>query len=152
LRTPTAPSKRCVDTTRSTSDGARDGTDLLVSVTEVPSSFDVTAFDAGLERATLEPTPSRTRPFERIREATHRLGSEERLLPRRWERIGEVVLLRPPTGVQWGDAAPRVAAVYGETLGAKTVVEDLASMHRRFAKSYGPRIQPLVLKTMIVCA
>ena len=32
-------------------------------------------------------------------------------------------MLRPPNGVQWGSVAIQVAAVYGETLEAKTVVE-----------------------------
>ncbi|HKZ24140.1 MAG TPA: hypothetical protein VJ224_07040 [Thermoplasmata archaeon] len=32
-------------------------------------------------------------------------------------------MLHPPNGVQWGSVAIRVAAVYGETLEAKTVVE-----------------------------
>jgi len=48
-------------------------------------------------------------------------------LPKRWERIGDVLLLRIPP-----DLAPHrdaIATVYREALGVRTVVEDLTSIH-----------------------
>lgn len=48
-------------------------------------------------------------------------------LPKRWERVGDIVLLRIPE-----DLAPHreeIASLYREALGARTVVEDLTSIH-----------------------
>ncbi len=48
-------------------------------------------------------------------------------LPKRWEKIGDVLLLRIPA-----DVAPHretIAAIYQRVLGVRTVVEDLTNVH-----------------------
>ena len=67
-------------------------------------------------------------PFAEIR---RRIGSQAgidvELLPRGWERIGEVVVLRIPRKLaRWRE---EIATAYGDVLRAKTVVEDLAKIH-----------------------
>ncbi len=48
-------------------------------------------------------------------------------LPRRWERIGDVLLLRvPPELAPWREA---IATIYRDILGVTTVVQDLANVH-----------------------
>src|SRR5881396_1137002 len=67
-------------------------------------------------------------PIEAIRREAGRIpGLDVRRLPRRWEKIGDVLLVRLPREVfQWRDA---IAPIYARALGAKTVVEDLGSIH-----------------------
>ncbi len=51
-------------------------------------------------------------------------GLDVHLLPRKWERIGDVLILRfPPEVSPWREV---LAPIYAHALGAKTVVEDLA--------------------------
>lgn len=54
-------------------------------------------------------------------------GVPLRAVPRRWQRIGDVIVIRIPPG---GRAhAPTIGRVLGETLRAKTVVEDVSGIH-----------------------
>ena len=65
------------------------------------------------------------RPIDTIRSrAARRLGLDASRLPRKWERIGHVLLLRLPRDLSpW---AEELASIYADVLGAETVVEDLA--------------------------
>ncbi len=70
------------------------------------------------------------RPFDAIGEAARGAGLKPNALPRGWKRIGDVVLLRRPRSMRWREDEPRrIGAVYGSALRARTVVEDLASIH-----------------------
>lgn len=54
-------------------------------------------------------------------------GFHADLLPRGWERIGDVLMLRIPRKLApWRE---EIAATYGDVIGVKTVVEDLAKIH-----------------------
>ena len=67
-------------------------------------------------------------PFDRIRaRASAIAGLDADRLPRRWERVGDVLLLRIPR-----DLAPwreTIGSIYQEVLRVRTVVEDLAKIH-----------------------
>ena len=55
------------------------------------------------------------------------LGLDVDRLPKRWEKVGDVLLLRIPA-----DLAPHretIAAIYRDVLGVRTVVDDLTSIH-----------------------
>jgi len=67
-------------------------------------------------------------PIDVIRgEASRIAGFDAGALPRRWEKVGDVLLLRPPPDLApWGDAIGRI---YANVLGASTVVEDRARIH-----------------------
>lgn len=72
-------------------------------------------------RRALPPTP-----FEQIAERARRAGLDPRGLPRRWEKVGDVLVLRFPPGLD----VPReaIAPVYAGVLGAKTVVEKMGGV------------------------
>lgn len=53
-----------------------------------------------------------------------RLPGDLRRLPHRWQRLGDVLVLRGVSRV-FGEQAEEVARVYAETLGARLVLEDL---------------------------
>ena len=67
-------------------------------------------------------------PIDVIRKRAGRIaGLDLRRLPRRWRRIGDVLILVFPADLSpWKDA---LAPIYAEVLGARTVVEDLAWVH-----------------------
>lgn len=67
-------------------------------------------------------------PLEDVRSRAASIpGLDAERLPRGWERIGDVVLLRfAPDLEPYREA---IAALYREALGAQTVVEDLARIH-----------------------
>lgn len=60
-------------------------------------------------------------PFQRIAERARRAGLDPRAFPRRWEKIGDVLVLKLPPSLD----VPReaLAALYATVLDAKTVVE-----------------------------
>ena len=76
----------------------------------------------------LKGTPSRPSPYDVVRTRAASIpGLNADCLPKRWERIGDVVLIRIPS-----DLAPRkeeVGRLYREALSARTVVEDLTNVH-----------------------
>jgi len=67
-------------------------------------------------------------PFAEVRRRIESMaGIDTDLLPRGWERIGDVLILRIPRKLAlWRED---IATAYGDVLGAKTVVEDLAKIH-----------------------
>src|SRR5207302_2113026 len=49
------------------------------------------------------------------------------IAPRRWKRLGDVVILRIPPEAQ--AHAHAMAGIYGDVLGARTVVQDASGIH-----------------------
>ncbi|HEY5539757.1 MAG TPA: hypothetical protein VIL58_09530, partial [Thermoplasmata archaeon] len=106
-----------------------DGSVLLVPIREETAAFHVESFGAAIGDAPFDRTPRPVRPFDAIGQAARAAGLKASVLPRRWERIGDVVLLRPPRNMHWReDESRRIGAVYGSALHVHTVVEDLASI------------------------
>lgn len=60
-------------------------------------------------------------PYERVREACRLPGEVKDLLPDRWEKVGEVLLLRFPTALRSHQQA--VCRAYASVLGAKAVLD-----------------------------
>ncbi|MFQ5919901.1 MAG: class I SAM-dependent methyltransferase family protein [Thermoplasmata archaeon] len=65
-------------------------------------------------------------PYQEVRLAAALPEPLKGLLPRRWERIGEVVVLRLPQGL--APHRKEVGEAYGRALGAKAVVEETAKI------------------------
>lgn len=108
---------------------AKRGADVLIPVVGEPpfSLVDYAArWDAG---ATLPKRIMPRDPWDSLRETLRAEGIRPEIAPRRWRRIGEVVVLRIPKEGQ-GDAHA-IARVFGSTLGARTVVEDRSGIHGR---------------------
>ena len=103
------------------------GNSILVPVTGEPR------FDLAPLRARLEPhvdLPHRLRPRDprhEIRERLEAAGIPVAHAPRRWERIGGVLVLRLPSEGQ--PQARVIAKIFGMVLGARTVVQDRSGIH-----------------------
>jgi len=66
-------------------------------------------------------------PHKLLRERLDAAGIDPEGAPRRWRRIGDVVVVRvPPPGRK---QAHTIGEIYGRVLGARTVVEDLSGVH-----------------------
>ncbi|HVG36822.1 MAG TPA: hypothetical protein VNA10_03740, partial [Thermoplasmata archaeon] len=109
--------ERLVDRTMKT---VKRGDSILIPVTAEPH-FDLAPFRARLElRLDL---PNRRTPRDPRREIRDRLMAAEIPLehaPRRWERIGDVLVVRLSSEGQ--SSARAIAEIFGTVLGARTVV------------------------------
>jgi tRNA wybutosine-synthesizing protein 2 len=116
---------RALDTTRRP---AAEGGFLLVPVQAVPPPpFDPAAFGAEAVAAVLVRSPRPAEPMESIRSMAGKIaGLDPRLLPRRWELVGDVLVLRVPPALRpyLGELLP----IYARVLGARTVLEDVAGV------------------------
>jgi len=97
------------------------GVEVLIPLRAAPS-IDLAAFGARLESVEgLEARPRPRSPLEALKEAFDRAGIPAGVRPSRWERIGDIVLVR------LAEPARPFAAAIGRTLGtvlhARTVVE-----------------------------
>src|SRR2546427_462934 len=63
----------------------------------------------------------------RYRERLRAAGIPVERAPRRWERIGDVLVLRFPPGEP--REAPTIAKIFGTVLRARTVVQDVSGIH-----------------------
>jgi tRNA wybutosine-synthesizing protein 2 len=103
------------------------GDDVLIPVTaDPPLSLD--AYGAHIESVdTWEHRPQARDPQAELRERLRRYGVPQDVAPTRWERLGDVVVVR------LSDAAQRYGAAIGtalaEILDARTVVEDCSGIH-----------------------
>jgi len=103
------------------------GDTILIPVTAEPH-FDLAPF-----RARLEPhldLPNRCTPRDPRLEIRDRLMAADIPLehaPRRWERIGDVLVIRLPSEGQ--SSARAIAEIFGRVLGARTVVQDRSGIH-----------------------
>src|SRR5437879_10917655 len=103
------------------------GDAILLPVTAEPH-FDLTPFRARLEEHV--DLPHRFGPRDPRRELRERLsaaGIPSEHAPRRWERIGDVLVIRLPSEGQ--ARARQIAQIFGTVLGARTVVQDLSGIH-----------------------
>ena len=116
--------ERLVDRTMKT---VKRGDAILIPVTAEPH-FDLAPF-----RARLEPDvdlPHRVRPRDlhnEIRERLKAAGIPLAHAPRRWERIGDILVLRLPSEGQ--SQARTIAKILGTVLGARTVVQARSGIH-----------------------
>src|SRR5439155_11637545 len=90
--------------------------------------FDLVGFRARMEDGAALPVRSPPRdPRQEIRERLDAAGIRLEAAPRRWERIGDVVVLRLPPGNPAN--ARRIAEIFGTVLDARTVVQDVSGIH-----------------------
>ncbi len=117
-------SERLVDRTMKTE---KRGDAVLIPVHSAP------AFDLGPFRARVEEhqsLPVRVAPRDlrqEIRERLRAAGIPIERAPRRWERIGEILVLRVGPGER--REARAIAEIFGTVLGARTVVQDVSGIH-----------------------
>ncbi len=103
------------------------GDEVLIPVTaEAP--LDGAGFGARFEDHATLPLRARWRDPRRALEGRlHAQGVPPDVAPRRWERIGDVLVIRVSREAR--PYADTIAAAYGEVLGVRTVVEDLSGIH-----------------------
>jgi tRNA wybutosine-synthesizing protein 2 len=103
------------------------GDAVLIPILRKPP-VDLGAFGARIESVEgLESRPPPRDPVTVLRERFASAGIPLEFGPARWERIGDVLVLR------FGKAATahreKIAQIYAEVLGARTVVEDVSGIH-----------------------
>ncbi len=82
------------------------------------------------ETERLDPRPSPRNPRDELRRRLQRYGVPLELAPTKWERFGDVVVIRLKEEARgFGD---RIGTAFAETLDAQTVVEDLSGVHGVF--------------------
>jgi len=100
---------------------------IVIPVTAEPV-FDLVAFRARMEDGAALPVRSPPRdPRQEIREQLDAAGIRLEEAPRRWERIGDIVVIRLPPGNPAN--ARRIAEILGTVLDARTVVQDVSGIH-----------------------
>ncbi|MGI0149147.1 MAG: class I SAM-dependent methyltransferase [Thermoplasmata archaeon] len=105
----------------------KDGGEVFIPVI-APPSFRLEPF--GARWCEGENLPRRTMdrdPWDRIREGLQAAGIRPELAPRRWKRIGDVLILRIDSAAR--RHANAIASIYGRVLGAHTVLEDRSGIH-----------------------
>jgi tRNA wybutosine-synthesizing protein 2 len=106
--------------------GKRDG-EVLIPVCGDPAA-DLGRYGARIEdRDGLEPRPRARDPRAELQERLKRYGVPDGVAPSKWERFGDVVVLRLSEAAQEYRAA--IGSAFAETLDAQTVVEDISGIH-----------------------
>ncbi len=101
--------------------------DVLIPVIREPP-FDVARFGARLERAEgLSPRPASRNPHAELRERARRYGVPPELVPTRWERFEDVIVVRLSEAARRFGSA--IGTAFAEVLDARCVVEDLSGVH-----------------------
>ncbi len=106
------------------------GNYLIIPVTDAPPE---TFQRWGLSVESGRKTPSRgtlETPFEKIRNELDFAKDLDRLLPRRWEMLGDVLVLDMPEGL--AGKIKEVAGAYAKILGARTVVDNKGVINGEF--------------------
>ncbi len=80
-----------------------------------------------LETEDLESRPSPRNPVEQLRQRLGELQVPWDAVPKKWERIGDVVVLRIPPAGRVDEM--KIARAFAEVLHAGTVLEDLSGVH-----------------------
>ena len=78
----------------------------------------------------LDPRPVTRDPHDELRERLRRYGVPPGLAPTKWERLGDVLVLRLSEAAQEHGAA--IGSAFAETFDAQTVVEDVSGIHGVF--------------------
>jgi tRNA wybutosine-synthesizing protein 2 len=103
------------------------GPDVVIPVISCPP-IDLSAFGAHLEPAAeLPPRPPARNPQEMLRRRLVSAGISPDLAPSKWERIGDVVVVRLLEAAR--AHAETIASALGEVLRCRTVVEDRSGIH-----------------------
>ena len=103
------------------------GSEVLIPLVRVPP-WPVAAYDARVEEiAELPPRPRPRDPRERLRERLAQARIPIGVAPMHWERLGDVIVLRLSHEARAHAAA--LGRIFGEVLGARTVVEDVSGIH-----------------------
>src|SRR5256712_9229598 len=93
-----------------------------------PAPLDLARFGARYEdHATLSPRSTPPSARRAIEERLLARGVPRELAPQRWERIGDILAIRVSAAAR--PHAERIAAVCGEVLRVRTVVEDRSGIH-----------------------
>ena len=100
---------------------------VLIPVTGEPP-IDLAHYGARFDRDVTLPMRTVPRdPRVLVRAELEAAGIPTSAAPRRWERIGDVLVIRIPKESQ--DHAQAIAEIYGRVLHARTVVEDESGIH-----------------------
>ena len=105
----------------------KSGREILIPVVGEPP---IPLARHGARWKTDERLPSRSparNPRDRLDERLRAAGIPLAIAPRRWKRLGDVVILRILPGAQ--AHARAMAEIYGSVLGARTVVQDISGIH-----------------------
>jgi len=104
----------------------RDGS-VVIPLTSSPE-FDVATYGAELLREVdLPPRLARTDPAARLEVEFAKERIPKSAIPRKWRRLGDVVIFRlPPEARKNGEAVGRI---FAEALAARTIVEDRSGIH-----------------------
>ena len=104
------------------------GERVLIPVIAEPP-FDLATYRANwmTNPKDLRRRPSSREPRSILRDALVAAGIRPELAPRRWRRIGDVLVLRMRPDAR--RMARAIATIYGTTLGVRTVVEDRSGIH-----------------------
>ncbi len=117
-------SQHLVDRTMKTE---KRGDAVLIPVRSAPA-FDLGPFRARMEGDQSLPIRLAPRdPRQEIRERLRAAGIPVESEPRRWERIGDILVLRLGPGEL--KEARTIAEIFGTVLGARTVVQDVSGIH-----------------------
>jgi tRNA wybutosine-synthesizing protein 2 len=104
------------------------GPDVLIPIRG--AGFDATALGVRIETAELEPRPRPRDVLAALRAAFEANGVPQEVRPSRWERLGDVVLVRLPRGAD--PHASSIGRILGEVLRVRTVVQDVSGVHGPF--------------------
>ncbi len=103
------------------------GGDVLIPVTTTPP-LDLARFHAHLDQSpNLSARPVARNPSEAYRRRAHRYGVPTGLAPTRWERFGDVAVVRLSENAR--EYGPAIGAALAETLDVQAVVEDVSGIH-----------------------
>jgi len=115
-----------------------DGADVLLPLSARPDDELVARLGIAIEEGDADEREFRRAPQELVAEAADIPDELKIFLPRRWERVGDIVTLRMPPELE--PHARKVAAAYAQALGARVVVRETGLISGRFRQ---PEIEAL---------
>jgi len=105
----------------------KQGDAVLIPVRSAPA-FDLSSFRAEIQaRPSLPIRVTQRDPRQEIREGLSAAGIPVERAPRRWERIGDVLVLRFP--LRELREARAIAKIFGTVLRVRTVIQDVSGIH-----------------------
>ena len=109
---------------------ARRGAEVLIPLTAQPPDR-IEASGVRIEDVDRLPArPASRNPQEELRRRLRRYRVPLEFAPTKWERLGDVVVVRLKEGAE--PYAPAIGTALAETLGPRTVVDDLSGVHGLF--------------------
>jgi tRNA wybutosine-synthesizing protein 2 len=116
-----------------------DGAFVVLPVRESPPDSLLAGIDAEVVDRDFRLRRAREDPIDEIRRIADVPEALKRLLPAKWELVGDVVVLRLPARLE--DFKREVAKAYARTLGAKCVLQDVGGIQGELRT---PRVQRLL--------